>query len=150
MSRLLCHCATPPRARSVPQARTGCPPGPAAWALAPAGFRFSSGHTSRISRLQPPDAPTYPLARAQRPSGVYCCSGTHRRHLLEAPPNLNSRFLRNGMIMVVLVVVTGALLYALIQPAASGTHSLTAFEQAVKAGQVKSVTRTDTTLNVTE
>jgi len=54
------------------------------------------------------------------------------------------------MIMVVLVVVTGALLYALIQPAASGTHSLTAFEQAVKAGQVKSVTRTDTTLNVTE
>ena len=63
---------------------------------------------------------------------------------------MNSRFLRNGMVMVVLVVVTGALLYALIQPAQAGTQSYTQFESDVKAGLVKSVTRSDTTLTITK
>ncbi|HEY5486136.1 MAG TPA: AAA family ATPase, partial [Candidatus Limnocylindrales bacterium] len=63
---------------------------------------------------------------------------------------MNSRFLRNGMVMVVLVVVTGALLYALIQPAQAGTHSLTQFQQDVQKGLVKSVSRSDNTLTVTQ
>jgi cell division protease FtsH len=54
------------------------------------------------------------------------------------------------MVMVVLVVVTGALLYALIQPAQAGTQSYTQFESDVKAGLVKSITRTDTTLTITK
>ena len=52
--------------------------------------------------------------------------------------------------MVVLVVVTGALLYALIQPAQAGTHSLTQFQQDVQKGLVKSVSRSDNTLTVTQ
>jgi cell division protease FtsH len=54
------------------------------------------------------------------------------------------------MVMVVLVVVTGALLYALIQPAQAGTHSLTQFQQDVQKGLVKSVSRSDNTLTVTQ
>ncbi len=63
---------------------------------------------------------------------------------------MNSRFLRNGMVMVVLVVVTGALLYALIQPAQAGTQSLTSFQQDVQKGLIKSVSRSDNTLTVTK
>ncbi|HEX7431924.1 MAG TPA: ATP-dependent zinc metalloprotease FtsH [Candidatus Limnocylindrales bacterium] len=52
--------------------------------------------------------------------------------------------------MVVLVVVTGALLYALIQPAQAGTHSLTQFQSDVQKGLVKSVARSDRTMTVTQ
>jgi cell division protease FtsH len=54
------------------------------------------------------------------------------------------------MVMVVLVVVTGALLYALIQPAQAGTHSLTQFQSDVQKGLVKSVARSDRTMTVTQ
>jgi cell division protease FtsH len=54
------------------------------------------------------------------------------------------------MVMVVLVVVTGALLYALIQPAQAGAHSLTYFQQDVQKGLVKSVSRSGTTLTVSD
>ena len=49
---------------------------------------------------------------------------------------LNTRFMRNGIVMLVLVAATAALLYALIQPAQPSPKSYSQFEQDVKAGRV--------------
>jgi cell division protease FtsH len=57
--------------------------------------------------------------------------------------------MRNGIVMLVLVAATAALLYALIQPAQPTAQSYSQFEQDVKAGQVTTVVRQDTTLTVT-
>jgi cell division protease FtsH len=62
---------------------------------------------------------------------------------------LNTRFLRNGIVMLVLVVATAALLYALIQPAQPQSKPYSQFRQDVIAGQVKEVDRQDSTLTVT-
>jgi cell division protease FtsH len=58
--------------------------------------------------------------------------------------------MRNGIVMLVLVAATAALLYALIQPSQPNSKSYTDYEKDVKAGNVKTVTRQDTTLTVTE
>ena len=63
---------------------------------------------------------------------------------------MNTRFLRNGIVMLVLVAATAALLYALIQPSAPQPKSYTDFEADVKAGLVSTVVRQDTTLTVTK
>jgi cell division protease FtsH len=58
--------------------------------------------------------------------------------------------MRNGIVMLVLVAATAALLYALIQPSASQPKSYSDFEKDVKAGNVVTITRQDTTLTVTD
>jgi cell division protease FtsH len=63
---------------------------------------------------------------------------------------LNTRFLRNGIVMLVLVAATAALLYALIQPSQPASKSYSDFESDVKAGLVTTVVRQDTTLTVTK
>jgi cell division protease FtsH len=62
---------------------------------------------------------------------------------------LNTRFLRNGIVMLVLVAATAALLYALIQPSSPNSKSYSDFEQNVKAGKVATIVRQDTTLTIT-
>jgi cell division protease FtsH len=61
---------------------------------------------------------------------------------------LNSRFLRNGIFMVVLVAATAALLYVLIQPNTPGQKKYSEFEADVKSGRVTEVTRQETTMTV--
>ncbi|HEX7591653.1 MAG TPA: ATP-dependent zinc metalloprotease FtsH [Candidatus Limnocylindrales bacterium] len=63
---------------------------------------------------------------------------------------MNTRFMRNGIVMLVLVAATAALLYALIQPSQPNSKSYTDYEKDVKSGQVKTVVRQDTTLTVTK
>jgi cell division protease FtsH len=58
--------------------------------------------------------------------------------------------MRNGIVMLVLVAATAALLYALIQPSQPNSKSYTDFEKDVKSGDVKTVVRQDTTLTVTD
>jgi cell division protease FtsH len=57
--------------------------------------------------------------------------------------------MRNGIVMLVLVAATAALLYALIQPAQPSPKSYSDFQSDVKAGRVVTVVRQDTTLTVT-
>jgi cell division protease FtsH len=57
--------------------------------------------------------------------------------------------MRNGIVMLVLVAATAALLYALIQPAQPTARSYSQFELDVKSGQVTTVVRQETTLTVT-
>ena len=65
---------------------------------------------------------------------------------------MNAKFLRNGIVMLVLVVGTVALLAAvLISPSSTGTtKSYTAFLQDVQYGSVTSVVQQNTTLTVKE
>jgi cell division protease FtsH len=58
--------------------------------------------------------------------------------------------MRNGIVMLVLVAATAALLYALIQPSQPTSKSYSDFESDVKAGLVSTVVRQDTTLTVTK
>jgi cell division protease FtsH len=58
--------------------------------------------------------------------------------------------MRNGIVMLVLVAATAALLYALIQPSQPTSKSYSDFESDVKAGSVMTVVRQDTTLTVTK
>ena len=57
--------------------------------------------------------------------------------------------MRNGIVMLVLVAFTAALLYALIQPSSPTSKSYSDFETDVKAGNVATVVRQDSTLTVT-
>jgi cell division protease FtsH len=57
--------------------------------------------------------------------------------------------MRNGIVMLVLVAATAALLYALIQPSQPGSQAYSKFEQDVVANRVATVVRQDTTLTVT-
>ena len=96
---------------------------------------------SRGLRLGGPRLPPAGLAhaRSRRPSGVYCGrpiglvptarSGGSATHL-------NTRFMRNGIVMLVLVAATAALLYALIQPSQAQDKSYSDFEKDVKSGNV--------------
>jgi cell division protease FtsH len=61
---------------------------------------------------------------------------------------LNTRFLRNGIVMLVLVAATAALFYALIQPAQPNTRTYSKFQQDVQAGLVSKVVREGATLTV--
>jgi len=62
---------------------------------------------------------------------------------------LNAKFLRNGIVMLVLVVGTVALLAAvLITPSAGLTKGYSEFLQNVQSGQVNNVTQQDLTLTV--
>ncbi|MGA2512287.1 MAG: ATP-dependent zinc metalloprotease FtsH [Candidatus Limnocylindrales bacterium] len=58
--------------------------------------------------------------------------------------------MRNGIVMLVLVAATAALLYALIQPSQPTSKSYSAFESDVKSGNVTTIVRQDTTLTVTD
>jgi cell division protease FtsH len=58
--------------------------------------------------------------------------------------------MRNGIVMLVLVAATAALLYALIQPSTPSSKSYSYFEKDVKSGNVTTVVRQDTTLTVTD
>jgi cell division protease FtsH len=58
--------------------------------------------------------------------------------------------MRNGIVMLVLVAATAALLYALIQPSQPTSKSYSAFESDVKAGIVATIVRQDSTLTITE
>ena len=58
--------------------------------------------------------------------------------------------MRNGIVMLVLVAATAALLYALIQPAQASSEPYSQFREDVQNGLVKEVDRTDTTLTVTK
>jgi ATP-dependent Zn protease len=58
--------------------------------------------------------------------------------------------MRNGIVMLVLVAATAALLYALIQPSSPTTKSYSDFETDVKSGSVATVVRQDNTLTVTK
>ena len=58
--------------------------------------------------------------------------------------------MRNGIVMLVLVAATAALLYALIQPAQASTEPYSQFRQDVQNGVVKEVDRQDLTLTVTK
>src|SRR5450759_1810099 len=53
--------------------------------------------------------------------------------------HLNTRFMRNGIVMLVLVAATSALLYALIQPAQSSAKAYSDFYANVTAGKVDKV-----------
>ena len=57
--------------------------------------------------------------------------------------------MRNGIVMLVLVAATAALLFALIQPSQPVSKSYSEFESDVQAGRVTTVVRQDTTLTVT-
>jgi cell division protease FtsH len=57
--------------------------------------------------------------------------------------------MRNGIVMLVLVAATAALLYALIQPSSPSPKSYSDFESDVVAGKVSTIVRQDTTLTVT-
>jgi cell division protease FtsH len=63
---------------------------------------------------------------------------------------LNTRFLRNGIVMLVLVAATAALLYALIQPSSPTSKGYSDFQSDVQSGNVKTIVRQDTTLTVTD
>jgi len=64
--------------------------------------------------------------------------------------SLNSKFIRNGLIMAVLVIGTVALLYTwLLQPTAEPSQGYSQFLNDVAAGQVEKVVQTETTLDVT-
>jgi cell division protease FtsH len=58
--------------------------------------------------------------------------------------------MRNGIVMLVLVAATAALLYALIQPAQASSEPYSQFRQDVQNGVVKEVDRQDLTLTVTK
>jgi len=58
--------------------------------------------------------------------------------------------MRNGIVMLVLVAATAALLYALIQPSQPTSKGYSDFESDVKSGNVKTIVRQDTTLTVTD
>ena len=58
--------------------------------------------------------------------------------------------MRNGIVMLVLVAATAALLYALIQPAQASSEPYSQFKQDVQNGLVKEVDRQDLTLTVTK
>jgi cell division protease FtsH len=62
---------------------------------------------------------------------------------------LNTRFVRNGIVMLVLVAATSALLYALIQPAQSSPKAYSDFYSNVTKGQVDKVAIQDSTMKVT-
>ena len=58
--------------------------------------------------------------------------------------------MRNGIVMLVLVAATAALLYALIQPSQPSTKSYSDFYKDVTSGNVTTIVRQDTTLTVTD
>ena len=62
---------------------------------------------------------------------------------------MNRGFIRNGIVMVVLVAATALLLYILIQPAQPNTKVYSQFQADVQSGQVTTIVRNDTTLTVT-
>jgi len=64
---------------------------------------------------------------------------------------LNPKFFRNGIVMLVLVVGTAALLFTWIQSTGNNaaTHTYAAFLTDVKKGDVKSVSQQGETLTVT-
>jgi cell division protease FtsH len=62
---------------------------------------------------------------------------------------LDRGFLRNGVVMVVLVAATVLLLYILIQPAQPTTKVYSQFETDVESGLVTKIVREGTTLTVT-
>src|SRR5664279_5590010 len=63
--------------------------------------------------------------------------------------HLNTRFMRNGIVMLVLVAATSALLYALIQPAQSPPKAYSDFYANVTAGKVDKISIQDSTMKVT-
>ncbi len=62
---------------------------------------------------------------------------------------MNRGFLRNGIVMFVLVAATVVLLYILIQPTSPGSKDYSYFQQDVTSGNVTKIVRDDTTLTVT-
>ena len=62
---------------------------------------------------------------------------------------MNRGFLRNGIVMVVLVAATVLLLYILIQPTQPNSKVYSDFQSDVQSGQVKGVVRDGETLTVT-
>jgi cell division protease FtsH len=58
--------------------------------------------------------------------------------------------MRNGIVMLVLVAATAALLYALIQPTAPGTKSYSYFYKDITGGNVSTIVRQGDTLTVTD
>ena len=62
---------------------------------------------------------------------------------------MNTRFIRNGIVMLVLVAATSALLYALIQPAQSSPKAYSDFYSDVTKGLVSKVSIQDSTMKVT-
>jgi cell division protease FtsH len=58
--------------------------------------------------------------------------------------------MRNGIVMLVLVAATAALLYALIQPTAPGTKSYSYFYKDITSGNVSTIVRQGDTLTVTD
>jgi cell division protease FtsH len=58
--------------------------------------------------------------------------------------------MRNGIVMLVLVAATAALLYALIQPSQPSTKSYSDFYKDITSGNVTTIVRQDTTLTVTD
>ena len=71
------------------------------------------------------------------------------RHTRRLRHTLNTRFMRNGIVMLVLVAATAALLYALITPAQANSHPYSQFYQDVTRGQVTAIEITDTNIKVT-
>ena len=57
--------------------------------------------------------------------------------------------MRNGIVMLVLVAATSALLYALIQPAQSAPKAYSDFYANVTAGKVDKISIQDSTMKVT-
>ena len=73
-----------------------------------------------------------------------------RRRASGAEDPLNSKFFRNGIVMLILVIGTVALLYTwLIQSPADTSKSYSYFLSQVSAGQVAKVVQAGTTLTVT-
>jgi cell division protease FtsH len=58
--------------------------------------------------------------------------------------------MRNGIVMLVLVAATAALLYALIQPTAPGSESYSSFYQDMTSGNVTKIVHQGDTLTVTD
>ncbi|HEY1168394.1 MAG TPA: ATP-dependent zinc metalloprotease FtsH [Candidatus Limnocylindrales bacterium] len=63
---------------------------------------------------------------------------------------MNTRFMRNGIVMLVLVAATAALLYALIQPSSPTSKSYSDFYKDMTSGNVTTIVRQDNTLTVTD
>src|SRR6476659_352842 len=99
---------------------------------------MTRGRTSVIKPSRPPTL-------YSKPSGGARSSPIRPRRLL-----LNPKFFRNGIVMLVLVVGTAALLFTWIQSNTSTTNTETysAFLTEVKTGKVQSVTQQAETLTV--
>ena len=116
-----------------------------------AGVAYPSPGASNLH--EPPPTARGPewATRPKREPTLYSTHGDARRRLFHPEaPSLNPKFFRNGIVMLVLVVGTAALLFTWLTSSAPTTDtSYSEFLQNVEAGQVAKVVQEDNKLTVT-